>query len=55
MMGNPWRSHDWPIYVVCALPPLGAFLLIAAELSARLSSGAWLPVTGSDWLSLAAG
>ena len=55
MMGNPWRSHDWPIYVVCALPPLGAVLLLAAELATRLSAGAWLPVTGANWLSLAAG
>jgi len=53
--GYPWRTRDWPIYVASALPILGALLLLAAEIPARVLGGAWLPITGSDWLVHAAG
>jgi type IV secretion system protein VirD4 len=53
--GYPWRTSDWPIYVAGGLPVLGALLLLAAELPARVLGGAWLPITSSDWLVHVAG
>jgi hypothetical protein len=47
------RSHDWPIYVIGALPLVGAVLLLAGELPARLFGGRWLPLSSSNWLERA--
>jgi hypothetical protein len=47
------RSHDWPIYVIGALPLVGVLFLLAAELPARLLGGHWLPLTSSNWLERA--
>jgi hypothetical protein len=47
------RSHDWPIYVIGALPLVGVLFLMAAELPARLLGGHWLPLSSSNWLERA--
>jgi hypothetical protein len=47
------RSHDWPIYVIGALPLVGVLFLLAAELPARLGGGHWLPPSSSNWLERA--
>jgi hypothetical protein len=47
------RSHDWPIYVIGALPLVGVLFLLAAELPARLLGGHWLPLSSSNWLERA--
>jgi hypothetical protein len=47
------RSHDWPIYVIGALPLVGVLFLLAAELPTRLVGGRWVPLTSSNWLERA--
>jgi hypothetical protein len=47
------RSHDWPIYVIGALPLVGVLFLLAAELPARLGGGRWRPLSSGNWLERA--